>query len=143
MTESYTLRTQLDYRLLFGEDSQHMFSAMGGFEMNGNVTKQNSDQIFGYLKDRGMQIVSGIDLNDFPDYRDKWLNVNHKKRTHSINHELSGYVTLGYSYKQHFTLNANARTDASNAFGSRAKKNCCRFGLYPVCGMRKRIYYGM
>ena len=133
MTESYTLRTQLDYRLLFGEDSQHMFSAMGGFEMNGNVTKQNSDQIFGYLKDRGMQIVSGIDLNDFPDYRDKWLNVNHKKRTHSINHELSGYVTLGYSYKQHFTLNANARTDASNAFGSRANEKL--LPIWSVSGM--------
>ena len=133
MTESYTLRTQLDYRLLFGEDSQHMFSAMGGFEMNGSVTKQNSDQIFGYLKDRGMQIVSGIDLNDFPDYRDKWLNVNHKKRTHSINHELSGYVTLGYSYKQHFTLNANARTDASNAFGSRANEKL--LPIWSVSGM--------
>ena len=44
----------------FWRRSQHMFSAMGGFEMNGNVTKQNSDQIFGYLKDRGMQIVSGM-----------------------------------------------------------------------------------
>ena len=77
--------------------------------------------------------VSGIDLNDFPDYRDKWLNVNHKKRTHSINHELSGYVTLGYSYKQHFTLNANARTDASNAFGSRANEKL--LPIWSVSGM--------
>lgn len=132
-SESYTLRTQLDYRLLFGEDSQHMFSAMGGFEMNGRVTKQNSDQVFGYMKDRGMQIVSGIELEDFPEYRDKWLNVNHKKRTHGINHELSGYVTLGYSYKQHFTLNANARTDASNAFGSRANEKL--LPIWSVSGM--------
>ncbi|MFR7824514.1 MAG: hypothetical protein ACLU30_15975 [Odoribacter splanchnicus] len=46
MTESYTLRTQLDYRLLL-EKIQHMFSAMGGFEMNGNVTKQNSTRFSG------------------------------------------------------------------------------------------------
>ena len=133
ITESYTFRTQLDYRLLFGEDSQHMFSAMGGFEMNGSVTRTNTDQIFGYLKDRGMQIVSGIDLEAFPAYRDNWLNVNHRSRTHSINHELSGYVTLGYSYKQHFTLNANARTDASNAFGSRANEKL--LPIWSVSGM--------
>lgn len=133
ISESYTLRTQLDYHLMFGEDSQHMFSAMGGFEMNGSVTRTNSDQIFGYLKDRGMQIVSGIDLDAFPDYRDKWLNVNHKNRTHAINHELSGYVTLGYSYKQHFTLNANARTDASNAFGSQANEKL--LPIWSISGM--------
>ena len=133
ITESYTFRTQLDYRLLFGEDSQHIFSAMGGFEMNGSVTRTNTDQIFGYLKDRGMQIIGGVDLDKFPDYRDSWLNVNHRSRTHSINHELSGYVTLGYSYKQHFTLNANARTDASNAFGSRANEKL--LPIWSVSGM--------
>lgn len=49
------------------------------------------------------------------------------------NHELSGYVTLGYSYKQHFTLNANARTDASNAFGSRANEKL--LPIWSVSGM--------
>ena len=132
ISESYVLRAQLDYRILFGDESEHMFSAMGGFEMNGSNTRTNTDQIYGYMKDRGMQIVSGIDLEAFPAYRD-WLNENHRSRRHGINHELSGYITLGYSYKQHFTLNANARTDASNAFGSRANEKL--LPIWSVSGM--------
>lgn len=133
ITESYTFRTQVDYRRLLGEDGQHMVSLMGGFEMNGRVNRSFGDQVFGYMKERGMQIVAGVNLDDYPDYRDKWLNVNHRTRIHGINHELSGYLTLGYGYKGHFILNANARTDASNAFGSRANEKL--LPIWSVSGM--------
>lgn len=133
ITESYTFRVQADYRRLLGEDGQHILSVMGGFEMNGSVNRSFGDQVFGYMKERGMQIVAGVNLDDYPDYRDKWLNVNHRTRVHGINHELSGYLTLGYGYKNHFTLNANARTDASNAFGSRANEKM--LPIWSVSGM--------
>lgn len=133
IVESYTLRAQADYRKILGMEAQHVLSIMGGFEMNGSVNRTFGDQVFGYMKERGMQIVDGINLEDYPAYRDEWLNVNHRTRTHGITHELSGYLTLGYSYKDHFTLNANARTDASNAFGSRANEKI--LPIWSISGM--------
>ena len=35
---------------------------------------------------------------------------------------ISGYVSVSYSYKNYFTLNANTRVDGSNQFGSRSNE---------------------
>lgn len=117
--EGYTVRTQLDYRKNLGTDNVHMITAMGGFELNGSTNRSISDQNRGFVKSRGLQFIDQIDLDQFPLYK-VWLNKNHRIIRHDINRQVSGYTTLGYSYKNDFTLNANARVDASNKFGSRA-----------------------
>ena len=67
ITESYTFRTQVDYRLLFGENQQHMFMLMGGFELNGNTSRGISDENRGFVKDRGLQFIDNLqNLDDYP-----------------------------------------------------------------------------
>ncbi|WP_225554040.1 SusC/RagA family TonB-linked outer membrane protein [Sphingobacterium bovistauri] len=119
--EGYTLRSQIDYNTSFGEDNQHMFTAMGGFELNGNTNKSIADENRGFVKSRGLQFIDQIDLDAYPYYA-TWLNKNRRNIRHDITKQVSGYSTVGYSYKNHFTLNANARVDASNKFGSRANE---------------------
>lgn len=119
--EGYTLRSQLDYRKSVGEHNQHTITAMGGFELNGSTARSIADENRGFVKSRGLQFIDQIDLEQFPFYKN-WLNKNHRIIRHDINRQVSGYTTLGYSYKNDFTLNANARVDASNKFGSRANE---------------------
>ena len=130
--DSYTFRFQAEYRKLFGHDMQHLITAMGGYEMNGNTSHRISDERRGYLRERGMQFVTNVDLEKYPIYK-QWLNENAATIGHNIDHSLSGYLTFSYSLKDYFTLNANGRFDASNKFGSNSNR---RFlPIWSVSGM--------
>ncbi len=136
--DSYTFRTQIDYRKMFGEDQQHLISATGGFEMNGSTSHTLGNQNVGYAKDRGMKFVNKVNTKDYPWYA-KVLNGETNLISgipavgYGINRSLSGYVTLSYGYKEYFILNANGRFDASNKFGSRSNER-----LLPVWSVSGR-----
>lgn len=119
--DSYTFRTQLEYSKLFGEDQQHLASAMAGFELNGSTSRTIGDENRGFVKERGLQFIDNVNLEDYPHYQ-KWINQNHRTIGHGINKEISGYLTLTYSYYDYFSLNVNGRFDASNKFGSRSNE---------------------
>ncbi len=119
--DSYTFRTQLEYSKLFGENQQHLASAMAGFELNGVTSRSMTDETRGFVKERGLQFVDNIDLEDYPHYR-TWINQKHRTIGHGITKELSGYLTLTYSYYDYFSLNVNGRFDASNKFGNRSNE---------------------
>lgn len=130
--ESYTFRTQVDLRKFLGQDQAHMVNVMGGFELNSNVNKTISDENRGFIRDRGLQFIDNVDLDKYPHYKN-WINQNHRRLGHGISRQISGYLTLSYGYKDHFTLNANGRFDASNKFGSRSNE---RFlPVWSVSGM--------
>lgn len=57
ISESYTFRTQVDYRKFLGESDQHMIMVMGGFELSGNTSRQISDENRGFVKDRGYNLL--------------------------------------------------------------------------------------
>ena len=84
------------------------------------------------MKERGLQFIDNVNLEDYPHYQ-TWINKNHRSLLHGINHEISGYLTLSYSYKDYFTLNANGRFDASNKFGSRSNEKF--LPIWSVSGM--------
>lgn len=130
--ESYTFRSQIDYRKSFGEGSNQMITAMGGFELNGNNVQNISDENRGFVKNRGLQFIDQIDLESFPYYK-SWINKNHKVIRQDVNRQVSGYMTLGYSFKNYLTLNANARVDASNKFGSRSNEKM--LPVWSISGM--------
>lgn len=119
--DAFTFRTQLEYRKLFGADSQHLITAMGGYEMNGSTYRSISDENRGYMRDRGMQFVENVDLVDFPHYAN-WLKKSHRELGHNIEHALSTYLSTSYSFHDYFTLNMNGRFDASNKFGDRSNE---------------------
>ena len=130
--DSYTFRTQVEFRKMFGENRQHLASVMGGFELNGSTSRSIADENRGFVKERGLQFIDNVNLEDYPHYQ-TWINKNHRSLLHGINHEISGYLTLSYSYKDYFTLNANGRFDASNKFGSRSNEKF--LPIWSVSGM--------
>lgn len=132
ISENFTFRSQADYRKFLGIDMEHLLTAMAGFEMSGNTDRTIGDVNYGFMKERGLQFVDGIDLENFPYYKD-WINTNHRSLTHGLTHEISGYITLGYGYKNHFNLSANARIDASNKFGDRSNDKF--LPIWSVSGM--------
>lgn len=119
--DNYTFRTQFDYRFMLGEDKQHSFNATGGFELNSNTSKAYHDEDRGFVKDRGLQFVENVDLDQYP-YYSIWLNQSNRTINNGISRQVSGYASLSYSYKNYFTLNSNGRVDASNKFGDRSNE---------------------
>lgn len=121
IADNYTIRGQFDYNKFFGSEKIHLISAAGGIEANGSVYRSINDENRGFLKNRGLQFVDQIDLEKYPFYKE-WINTNHRALTHGISNKLSGYITLSYSFKTIFTVNANSRFDVSNKFGSRSNE---------------------
>lgn len=116
---AYTVRLQADANYSFGESRQHNISGTIGFEMNSSRGRGYARTERGYYKDRGMAFVKDIDPEKFPAYA-AWVFQNPAKLTDSRNNNLSGYISLSYSYYNYFTVNANARVDGSNAFGDQS-----------------------
>lgn len=132
ISENFTFRTQVDYRKYLDVDMKHLLTASAGFEMTGNTDRTIGDVNYGFMKERGLQFVDGIDLESFPKYKE-WINTNHRSLTHGLTRQLSGYVTVGYGYKNHFNLLTNARIDASNKFGDRSNDKF--LPIWSVSGM--------
>lgn len=116
---SWTARFQLDANQYFGEDEIHNISGGLGFEASSTTYKGYSRTDRGYFPDRGMTFVSGINLDDYPYYKD-WMAENVPTITDSKSNIISAYATVSYNWKRMIFLNANARIDGSNNFGDRS-----------------------
>lgn len=116
--KTYTLRLQMDVNKYFGEDEQHNINASLGFEANSTRYKGTDMTNRGYYPDRGMQFTS-FNLGDYPAY-DAWLVGNKPILSDNLTNLIAAYVSLSYTYRNFITLNANARYDGSNKFGSQS-----------------------
>lgn len=113
---SWTARVQLDANKYFGEDEIHNISGGLGFEASSSTYKGYSRIDRGYFPDRGMSFVTGINLDDYPYYKE-WMASNIPTITDSKSNIISAYATVSYSWRRMIFLNANARIDGSNNFG--------------------------
>lgn len=118
-SNSYTIRLQVNANKYFGAEEQHNINASGGFELSSSRYNGFSSVDRGYYLDRGKMFVNNISITDYPDYG-TWLAGNIPTVTDNLTNMLSGYATLSYSYKNYFTVNANARVDGSNKFGDQS-----------------------
>ena len=116
---SYTFRFQANANKYFGANEQHNINASAGFEMNSTkyIGYTRSDR--GYYPDRGRQFMANINIEEFPDYGD-WLSRNVPVLSDELTNILSGYATVAYSFRNLFTVSANARVDGSNRFGDQS-----------------------
>lgn len=130
--ESYTFRFKTDYRRALDEAKNQMLSAMAGLGLNSNTSKSSSDELRGFVRDRGLQFIDQVDLEKYP-YYSEWHNKNRHIIRHNITKQISGYFTLSYSYKNHFVLNTNGRFDASNKLGSHSNKKL--LPVWSISGM--------
>lgn len=117
LNESFTGRTQIDYRFTVAD--KNYFSILFGLEAYSNRYKGANDEFRGFLRDRGLQFIQDVDLEKYPLYKN-WINKNHHKMSENVSNQLSSYLSMNYSYENHFILNGNARIDYSNKFGNRA-----------------------
>lgn len=117
--QSWTVRFQPDYRKVI--DNKHIISVSLGLEARSNNYNSFNDNLYGYMRDRGMKFVSEVNLDDYPHYKN-WLNRAHRTLSHNVSNHVSSYLTASYSLGYHFTINANGRVDYSNKFGSRANE---------------------
>lgn len=113
---SWTARVQFDANKYFGEDEIHNISGGIGFEASSTTYKGYARTDRGYFPERGMSFVSGINLDDYPMYKE-WMATNTPVITDSKSNVVSAYATASYNWKRMIFLNANARIDGSNNFG--------------------------
>ncbi len=121
---AYTVRGQLDFNHYMDRDKKHLIDASAGGEISSNQYLGMKRTFRGYLKERGKKSAE-INLANYPDYG-TWLSQNEEALgvwTDNLSNTLSGYATLSYTYNNLYTVNVNARMDASNLFGSRANEN--------------------
>lgn len=139
-TENLTFRLQSNYRKLFGEDDQHLITALLGYEVNMLRSKSMNNEVRGYLKERGMQFadMSSLNLDDYPLYKE-WLQQNHLTLTRGLTNQLSLYLSLTYGYREYFTLNVNGRTVLPINSEAGVTNVYCRYGRYPACGIYRKL----
>ncbi len=118
-TNSYTIRLQMNLNKYFGLDNQHNINASAGFEVNSSRYNGFRSVHRGYYRDRGKKFVAEISTTDYPHYA-TWLAKNVPTSTDNLTNMLSEYATVSYSYRNYFTVNANARMDGSNKFGDQS-----------------------
>lgn len=118
---SYTMRLQLDMNKYFGNDNQHNVVVNLGGELSSSRYCGTTSKERGYYDDRGKQFATGVQLDEFPEYK-KWMGSNSSKITDNLTNLLSAYISASYSYYNYFTLNANTRVDGSNKFGDRSNE---------------------
>ncbi len=122
--DSWTVRTQADYRLILGAESRDLLNLTAGFEIRSSESSAINSLELGYQKDRGMKYVDKIDLEKYPFYK-KWLNGesgSNRSLMNNLTNAVSGYISLSYSFDHFATINANGRMDYSNKFGSRSNE---------------------
>ena len=116
---AYTARIQGDINKYFGVENQHNINASIGLEANSSKYDGFSLTTRGYMKERGKSYVSDIDLTTYTKYA-QWLSTNIPTVTDNLTNLLSEYASASYSYKDYYTINANARLDNSNKFGDQS-----------------------
>lgn len=118
---SYTARLQLDLNKSFGEYEQHNIMTNLGFEASSTRNNGYNRMDRGYYDERGKQFASGINLDDYPSYK-SWIAGNYPLITDDLSNLMSAYISVSYTYRNWFTLNANTRIDGSNKFGNRSNE---------------------
>ncbi len=121
-TLTWTARLQGNYNKFFGKNKDHNINVAIGLEANSNNYTGTSKTNRCYYKDYGKTFAADVP-ESFTSYW-AWVRTSGNPTiTDSKTNMLSAYATASYSYKDYFTLNANARYDGSNQFGNRSNEN--------------------
>ena len=129
--KSYTARLQGNISKTLGSDGQHYLNIALGAEAQSSHYNSYANTERGYYPDRGRSFVENL-TNDYQQYN-AWLLGNHPTITDNRTNLLAAYATASYSFRNFFTVNANARYDGSNQFGSRSNEKL--LPVWSVSGM--------
>lgn len=118
---SYTFRTQANLNKFFGTDGIYNIHGAVGFELSSRRGEGYSETMRGYYPERGRKFATVSNPADFPTYN-TWLLGNVPSIADNLTNTLGAYATITYSYNNLLNINANARFDGSNQFGSRSNE---------------------
>lgn len=144
--DNYTARLQLDYNKFLDKDRKHLINASVGFELSSNKYVGKKQTHRGYLPERG-KIITTFDPTVYTSFAQWQMNTAGATRgviTDNIQNELSGYLTLTYTYNNAYSLNFNTRADASNKFGDRSNERI--LPVWSVSGswdMKSNVFAGV
>ena len=128
-SSSYTIRNQLNINLSVGENNNHNFTALAGFEMRDRLSGSHSSFMRGYDK----QTMQHIPYNDYllstegvyrpalPSFfsaTSNFFDPNQYTQTEIDYRFVSVYANGAYTLMDKYSLNASIRVDQSNLFGS-------------------------
>jgi TonB-linked SusC/RagA family outer membrane protein len=138
----WSTRVDINYNRVFGE--LHTVLLQLGGEARSARTFGHKDTAFGYLHYRGekyagvplapINIAGAAEHNPANNLHTRMRMGTYNKN--AINNYLSTYLTAIYSYDRRYTVNLNARLDASNRFGQDKNK---RFEPNWSAGLKWRL----
>ncbi|PXZ43332.1 MULTISPECIES: SusC/RagA family TonB-linked outer membrane protein [Sanguibacteroides] len=109
----------------------HRINILIGTEAASTSTLNRSQTIFGYVAERGEQVIPPTPIkeivpigNEVTNWGilDKLYNGEGWTRSTMTAHQFSLFATLAYALKNRYVLNASIRNDASNRFGQDQNK---------------------
>jgi len=121
---SYNIQNKIQYSKTFNENNR--LNALVGMEVRSTVGKGINQTLYGYLPDRGENLIAPTTPDAFQPIDDSnfkgWglLGDMYKggwKKTNTTNNFFSVFATFAYSFMNRYVVNANIRNDASNRFG--------------------------
>ncbi len=123
----WSTRVDLNYNRTFND--RHTVVLQLGGEARSARTYGHKDLMFGYLHYRGEKYANvPLAPENIPGAAEHPVSGLHERmrlgtsNNNSINNYLSTYLTAIYSFDRRYTLNLNARLDASNRFGQDKNK---------------------
>lgn len=115
---SQTLRNLVKYDGFLDRKRKHYLSGIGGMEIRQVASDGSAQTLYGY-NPQSLQYtnVSYVDL-----YNNvlgaPTLIPNGSNIVDTLNRFVSGFSNIGYTYNERYTLNASARIDETNLFGT-------------------------
>ena len=127
---SWNIQNKVTYYKTFNEI--HRLNVLVGTEVISTRTSDKSQTIYGYVAERGEQIIQPTPLDELIPIGyvpvDGWGILDHLydgtgwTRTTMLSNQFSLFATLAYTLKDRYVLNASVRNDASNRFGQDQNK---------------------
>lgn len=113
---NYSWNSQLQYSKTIG---LHSFNAMVGYQVSSTKSGGYSDELWGYMPDKGRKFTILPDYTTASDGVVIYIprEAPKTKILDRVTNSVGIYGSLGYSYESRYVLSASVRSDASNKFG--------------------------
>ncbi len=119
--QNYTVRGQADFSRFLDAGNKHQLNASLGSEVTSQKSSAMSQTHRAYYPERGFSFGT-VDPRDYQAYA-LWLANNGKPQiVEGLTNLLSGYMTTTYIFDDKYIIGATARSDFSNAFGSKSNE---------------------
>ena len=95
-------------------------SLLGGLDLQSQKSTGISEEIWGYLPERGKNFVSLDKLDEWPNAARRMLQMK-PTIIDATNNSIAYYASFSYAYKGKYVMSANIRGEGSNKLGEQAR----------------------